>query len=48
MIAGIGLFGTFSGYIAWWFIGASPFKRESEIDNLNKKIDEIRELLNRG
>ena len=46
MIAGVGLFGTFSGYVAAWFIGPSVFKRESEIDNLDKRIEEIKELLN--
>jgi voltage-gated potassium channel len=46
MIAGVGLFGTFSGYVAAWFIGPSASRRESRIDNLDKGIEEIKELLN--
>jgi voltage-gated potassium channel len=46
MIAGVGLFGTFSGLVAAWFIGPSGSRRESKIDNLEKELKEIKELFN--
>jgi voltage-gated potassium channel len=45
MIAGVGLFGTLSGFVASWFMGASRAKEETEIDVIKKDLAEIRRLL---
>jgi voltage-gated potassium channel len=42
MFAGVGLFGTFSGFLASWFIGGTQTDQKSEIALLR---EEIRELL---
>jgi voltage-gated potassium channel len=45
MAAGVGLFGTFSGFIASWFLTPGAEKRESEIEALHKELSIIKELL---
>jgi voltage-gated potassium channel len=42
MFAGVGLFGTFSAFLASWFIGGMQEEKKSEIEELRQ---EIRELL---
>jgi voltage-gated potassium channel len=44
MFAGVGLFGTFSAFLASWFIGGMEHEQKSEIAELR---EEIRELLTR-
>ena len=47
MAAGIGLFGTFSGFVASWFL--RPGQRENDVDiaELRAELRAIRELLER-
>jgi len=45
MIAGVGLFGTLSGFIASWFLAPDQKKEENEIENLRKEISELRACL---
>lgn len=45
MFAGVGLFGTFSAFLASWFIGGMQKEEKSEIDELRR---EIRELMARS
>lgn len=45
MIAGVGLFGTFSGFVASWFLAPSRQQQESEIEALRKELSELKELL---
>lgn len=46
MIAGVGLYGTFSGYVASWFL-APGGKEEPEIISLRAELVPIRELIER-
>lgn len=53
MTAGVGLFGTFSGFVAAWFLAVpKPEPREdtrrSEIEELRHEVKEIRDLLTTG
>ena len=49
MCAGVGVFGTFSGYLAAWFIGpnaaAAESNRKSEISELRETIETLRRIL---
>jgi voltage-gated potassium channel len=49
MCAGVGLFGTFSGFLAAWFIGsgsiASASGKEGELAALQREVVELRRLL---
>lgn len=45
MIAGVGLFGTFSGFVAAWFLAPGQVKRESELAALQREVAEIKRLL---
>jgi voltage-gated potassium channel len=45
MGAGVGLFGTFSGFVAAWFLAPAQAKREGEIAVLQREITEIKRLL---
>jgi voltage-gated potassium channel len=45
MCAGVGLFGTMSGFVAAWFLGGRPDENESELAVLRKDIAALRELL---
>jgi voltage-gated potassium channel len=45
MTAGVGLFGTFSGFVASWFLAPANKERESELQALRKEIVNLRQLL---
>lgn len=45
MVAGVGLFGTFSGFVAAWFLKPQTQKRENEIEVLAGEIRQLRELV---
>ena len=45
MTAGIGLFGTFSGFVAAWFLNPNEKKQENEIELLRKDTQELKELI---
>jgi voltage-gated potassium channel len=47
MVAGVGLFGTFSGYVASWFLAPSEHRQVSEVSELRAEIVALRELLER-
>src|SRR5260221_7048857 len=47
MTAGVGLFGTFSGFIASWFLAPSRRQQESEMAALRRELAEMRTLLER-
>jgi voltage-gated potassium channel len=47
MVAGVGLFGTFSGYVASWFLAPSEQRKVSEVSELRAEIVALRELLER-
>lgn len=44
MIAGLGLFGTLSGFVAAWFLGPSPQQAENN-DDVRFEIAQIRQLV---
>ena len=46
MVAGIGLFGTFSGFVASWFIGPQEKHKENELQRIQQELEEIKSLLN--
>jgi voltage-gated potassium channel len=45
MTAGVGLFGTFSGFVASWFLAPANKKRQSELHDLREEIISLRQLL---
>jgi voltage-gated potassium channel len=45
MFAGVGLFGTFSGFIASWFLGPCESQKDFQIVHLEKELSEIKGLL---
>ncbi len=45
MAAGVGLFGTFSGFVAAWFIAPKTQQRENEIERLNREIQSLRKVI---
>jgi voltage-gated potassium channel len=45
MTAGVGIFGTFSGFIAAWFLAPTTRKNRSELELLRQEIGELRALL---
>jgi voltage-gated potassium channel len=45
MVAGVGLFGTFSGFVAAWFLAPGQAKRENELAVLQRDVNEIKQLL---
>ena len=45
MTAGVGLFGTFSGFVAAWFLSPGTDKQESEIGALRRDVAELKVLL---
>lgn len=47
MTAGIGLFGTFSGFVASWFLKPTEAARENEVEQLRKELAVIRQILER-
>jgi voltage-gated potassium channel len=48
MVAGVGLFGTFSGYVASWFLVPGDRRQESDLSELRAEIVALRELIERG
>jgi voltage-gated potassium channel len=48
MSAGVGLFGTFSGFLAAWFIAPGSEASESEIAGLREEIAALREAIERN
>lgn len=47
MIAGVGLFGTFSGYVASWFLAPGEKESHSDIDSLRAELASLRALIER-
>ena len=47
MVAGIGLFGAVSGFVASWFVRPQERETESDIERLRAEVAAIRELLER-
>lgn len=45
MCAGVGLFGTFSGFLAAWFLETPRDSEEDQIAELRKEIQALREQL---
>jgi voltage-gated potassium channel len=45
MIAGVGLFGTFSGFVASWFLSSGELRQESELLQVKRELQEIKELI---
>ena len=48
MTAGVGLFGTFSGFVAHWFLSPGEEKQDDEVKLLRRDIAELRELIERN
>jgi voltage-gated potassium channel len=45
MIAGVGLFGTFSGFVASWFLSAGEDARETELQQIKRELQAIKEII---
>jgi voltage-gated potassium channel len=45
MTAGVGMLGTFSGFVAAWFLAPQAKQQDTELEGLRQEISEIRELL---
>lgn len=45
MIAGVGLFGTFTGFVASWFLEAPAARREGELEEIRAELERVRRLL---
>jgi voltage-gated potassium channel len=45
MVAGVGLFGTFSGFVASWFLAPGEQRQQSEVSELRAEIAALRSLL---
>lgn len=45
MTVGVGLFATFSGFVAAWFLTPEAKQQESELESLRQELLKIRELL---
>ncbi len=45
MTAGVGLFGTFSGFVAAWFLAPEAKQQENELESLLEELRRIRKLL---
>lgn len=45
MTAGVGLFGTLSGFVAAWFLAPGRKRQETEIQSLTREIQELREIV---
>jgi voltage-gated potassium channel len=41
MVAGVGLFGTFTGFIATWFLAPGEEEQEDELESIRKRLDVI-------
>jgi len=47
MFAGVGLFGTISGFVAAWFMGSSQTEQDSELARIRSELAEIKQLVRR-
>lgn len=47
MIAGVGLFGTFTGFVASWFLEAPAREQTGELDDIRRELANIKRLLER-
>lgn len=47
MAAGVGLFGTLSGFVASWFLQPGEARRESEIERLTRELQELKRTMGR-
>jgi voltage-gated potassium channel len=45
MVAGVGLFGTFSGFIASWFLAPKAAQNRSEIERLREEVVALRQAI---
>lgn len=45
MIAGVGLFGAFSGFVASWFLSSGKACAETELQQVKRELQEIKELI---
>jgi voltage-gated potassium channel len=45
MVAGVGLFGTFSGFVAAWFLEPTELKQENDFAAIQKEIAELKQLI---
>ena len=48
MSAGIGLFGTFSGFVASWFLKPGEEQQDDRMDEVRAELAEIRRILSQG
>jgi voltage-gated potassium channel len=48
MTAGVGLFGTFSGFVATWFLAPTARRNRSEIEMLRREIGDLRAVVERA
>jgi voltage-gated potassium channel len=47
MLAGVGLFGTFSAFLASWFLAPEIEEEEKKIDAIHRELKELRHILGR-
>jgi voltage-gated potassium channel len=47
MCAGVGLFGTFSGFLAAWFLAPDAKREEKDIDGLREEVRQLRVAVER-
>lgn len=45
MVAGVGLFGLFSGFIASWLLGDNPETDQEDLTSIATKLDRIEQAL---
>lgn len=45
MVAGVGLFGTFAGMVASWFIGPTKSLIENDVSHIKEELAEIKNIL---
>jgi voltage-gated potassium channel len=48
MIAGVGLFGTFAGFVASWFLRPTERRQTDDVEELRREIRALRESLERS
>ena len=45
MVAGVGLFGLFSGFIASWILGEDPDAGQEDLSSIAARLDRIEQTL---
>ena len=45
MTAGVGLFGTFTGFVASWFLAPGEEEKEDELESIRRELAEIKAIL---